>query len=218
MKKLLTAVLLVGTLSFGGFASTTLNGPTGLIEVPSAEVLGYKSYNLGLDFTARPNTTGLIAYKANLGTFKGWEIGIVGGTVPTEGVYVNGKYFLMQESLDSPASIAIGVEKLASPEPSLYLVVSKKIAKGLNGTFGFQSIFRRSIDVGVMLGAEYFVDNTFSVVSDLIGDNSRYRLNAGVRAHLSDEWQAQLSALDLTQSTNADVHYQIGLTFTTLIL
>ena len=141
--KISLAFLLLVTLPNTSFAMPTLSGPTGLIEVPTAEALQYKEFNLGFD-GVESNVPGHESYfyKLNIGTFKGWEVGIVGGTVPAEGVFVNAKYYLMSDSTRLPMSVAIGLQNLtASKNTKVYLVASKKFSKAFGGILGSGQIF-----------------------------------------------------------------------------
>lgn len=77
-------------------AAPTLYGPSGLITVPTAEALRFRELNIGVDYFMKDmdqQDLDQVYYKLNLGTFQNCELGLVGGTVPEEGVFVNVKYF-----------------------------------------------------------------------------------------------------------------------------
>ncbi len=199
-------------------AAPTVNGATGLIEVPTAEALQYREINVGLDAGLQPNDSIAYFYKFNMGTFKGWELGAVGGTVPTEGVFINIKYFLMQDAARYPLSLAIGIERLASTTPSVYLVASKKFKGGFNGHFGFQGTFDSTgIDTSVITGMEYFLNNSLSFLTDLRGERKRYRWNTGVRYYLGDEWAFRFAVRDITNATDVRAVYELGFSYSTFI-
>ena len=78
-----TASLLLSSIALGVpavFPAPALNGPTGLVRIPSADVITYKNFNIAGDYgqIMGPATSeGTIAYKVNLGTFHGVEAGRV---------------------------------------------------------------------------------------------------------------------------------------------
>ena len=146
-------------LAVSVFSETTLNNPTGLIEMPTAKAIEYKQFSVAVDYQF-PKTNqkkGVVYFKGNVGAYDNLELGFVGGTTPEEGVFVNAKYFIMADSEAYPTSLAVGFQNMGSKrDSSLYIVASKVFEEGLEGHFGFRAIFDDKIDSSAMLGIEYF--------------------------------------------------------------
>ena len=134
------------------FPTPALNGPSGVVRIPSADVIPYKNLNIGADFgaTLLPSFTSAesaVYYKMNLGTFHGVEIGIVGGTKKDsselrEGVFVNMKLSLSTDEDPYPLRLAIGIENLFSYyDTDVYMVATKYFKQGPRMSFGFMADF-----------------------------------------------------------------------------
>ncbi|MBU0672762.1 MAG: hypothetical protein KJ732_07040, partial [Candidatus Margulisbacteria bacterium] len=106
------------------FPAPAISGPSGVVRIPSADVIPYKNFNIGADFGATflpgfGSSESAVYYKMNLGTYHGVELGIVGGTEKNsgtirEGVFVNMKLSLSTGEEPYPMLLAIGVENLFS--------------------------------------------------------------------------------------------------------
>lgn len=207
---LLSGILWVSTLT----AAPTINGPTGLIMVPTAESLQYKEMNVALDYKLS-NTTQQHFLKFNFGEFKGVELGIVGGSVPTEGVFVNAKYYLMSDNTRFPLSIAIGAENLGSKRNTgVYMVASKKFQGGVNGHFGFYAGFEENneLDPSIMGGVEWILDNRISLLADLVGKRRKYTLNGGLRFAIYPDFHLRAAILDMGNNAQENF-YTLGLSY-----
>lgn len=195
------------------FSASTIKGPTGLVTMPTAEALKYKEVDFSLDYDISSASKNIneIYYKVNLGTFKNWELGIVGGTVPTEGVFLNAKYYLISDASRYPLSLAIGLQNLASrSSTNLYLVATQKFQGGLTGSLGFN--FNFSIqDASLMAGLEYFATNQISLVTDVKGENKNYLWNAGLRYYLLPDLHVRVACLDITNVSNT--FYTFGISY-----
>jgi len=94
-------------------------GSTGLLRLPSADVIPYKNIDFGLDMGSNiSNDKFSLLYKFSLGIFQGMELGCVGmdnrmGAMQ-EGVFINMKYSLATDTSPYPLLLAIGVENLSS--------------------------------------------------------------------------------------------------------
>ncbi|MBT3580893.1 hypothetical protein HOC37_00545 [bacterium] len=221
MKKIFYILIAIFMITSLGYAAPNIYGSSGLIEMPTAESLQYKEFNVGLDYSVKSEATpssnnGVYYYKLNLGSFKGFELGIVGGTIPTEGVFVNLKYYLMSDNSRYPISIAIGMEKLTShTDSSAYLVASKKFQEGFHGHFGFKAHFLGAeIDSSIMLGLEYLLSDEFSIETDILNLGNQYRINSGVRYYFSDNIFFRASILDITNARGEGMLYNVGVSWT----
>ena len=218
---------LILSLNIMLFASPTIYGPTGLIEMPSAESISYKQVNVAFDYslanssddqadTAEPQ----FFYKFNLGSFENWELGILGGSFLDEGVFVNMKYFLMSNQEENPLSIAAGVERLGSKDDlATYLVTSKRFNGGLHGHFGFKAYLQDSLFASAMLGVEYFSDEKIAFLADVTGERSeKYVLNAGTKIFIDNDVSLRLYLVDITKSRPAkETLYTFGLSLSKYI-
>ncbi|MGB9612965.1 MAG: hypothetical protein ACPL4K_02150 [Candidatus Margulisiibacteriota bacterium] len=191
------------------FPAPALNGPSGLVRIPSADVIPYKNFNLGLDYGA-VLTSGVgsaestLYYKMNLGTFHGVELGIVGGTDKTtnklrEGVFVNMKLSLSTGDEPYPILLALGVENLFSyTQTDVYMVATKYFKQGPKLTFGFLADFPnyKFRPIGVA-GVDVAVGDTMFLVVDLMHGESITQVNGGVRFYFTPIFSLNLSGLNL---------------------
>lgn len=200
-------------------ASPTIYGPSGLISIPTAEALKYKEMNVALDYYQDSEANQSQYYKLNLGTFENWEIGFVGGQTPTEGVYINTKYYLMSDKSRFPLSIAIGIDNIASKEKTgLYMVASKHFKGGIVGHFGFKTMFdeEEGIDPSVMGGVEYYLSDQFSILADINGEQKTYVVNAGIRFELMDNFHLRGFIMDVTQNRENQL-FSMGVSYSQFI-
>ncbi|MEK7375998.1 MAG: hypothetical protein AABZ57_02355, partial [Candidatus Margulisiibacteriota bacterium] len=159
MKKTLLAgfvcVILLSTASFAA-QGASLTGLTGLIRMPSGDVIKSKDWNVGVDYifdntsansiTTGSDLRGSWSYKANfgadMGRDKGLELGFAGRTEKVtnrfkEGVFINLKYAMASSDDRDALHMAIGVENLtSSAESDVFMVASKYFDSGLGLHFG----------------------------------------------------------------------------------
>ncbi len=227
MVKYLVCILLFSSTIF---ASPTIYGPTGLIEMPSAESIAYKQVNVAVDYSINnqeENSDGTLQgkksnfyYKFNLGSFENWELGILGGSFLDEGVFVNMKYFLMSNQEENPLSIAAGLERIGSnSDLATYLVTSKRFEGGLHGHFGFKAYFQNSLYASAMIGIEYFSDEKVSFLADITGEkNESYVLNGGTKIFIDNDVSMRIYLIDVTKSRKAkETLYTFGLSLSKYI-
>lgn len=226
IKKLLLPMLLFNSIIY---ASPTLYGPTGLIEMPTAESVAYKQVSMAFDYALDNDEDQLseneqknktFYYKLNLGSFENWELGILGGSFLEEGVFVNMKYFLMSNQEENPLSIAAGVEKLGSKsELSLYMVASKRFHGGLNGHFGFKAYIQDNLFASAMIGLEYFSDENMAFITDITGEkNEAYVLNGGMKIFIDSDMAFRIYLIDVTKNRAAkETLYTFGLSLSKYI-
>ena len=183
-------------------ASTSINGPTGLITIPTAESLEYKEYSIGFDYLANGSKDEL-KYKLNLGTFENWELGVVNiGTKnkkTQEGMYLNIKYYLMSDASENPISIALGSENLSSKnKTNIYMIASKKIRTDTGLHFGFKATFeKKQVNPILLLGTNYFFNETIEILSDVNGEGTNYKANIGTRLFINEHANIQFYILNL---------------------
>lgn len=191
------------------FPAPALNGPTGLIRLPSADVIPYKNFNLGADYGTTMASSGASAesnvyYKMNLGTFHGVELGIVGGTEKNsnklrEGVFVNMKLSLSTGDEPYPLLLALGLENLFSyTQTDVYMVATKYFKQGPKLTFGFMADFpnNKFRPLGIA-GVELPMADTFFLMSDLMAGESLFQVNAGLKFYFTPIFSLNISGLNI---------------------
>jgi len=196
------------------FPAPALNGPTGLIRIPSADVIPYKNLNIGADFgmtvSSFSSSEATINYKMNLGTFNGVELGIVGGTDQgsgqlREGVFVNSKISLSTGEDAYPLLLAIGIENLFShTNTDVFMVATKYFKQGPKVTFGFMADFpeNKFRPLG-LLGIESALGETFFAASDMLLGETLSQVNAGVKLYFTPIFSINLYALNIFDSSTA---------------
>ncbi len=202
-------------------ASPTIYGPTGLISIPTADSLKYKEFNLGYDHYQNSENEDIQGgfYKLNIGIFENWEVGFVGGKTPTEGVYINTKYYLMSDKSRFPLSIAIGIDNIAAKKNTgVYMVASKHFKGGVVGHFGFKTVFHEEtgLDPSIMGGVEYFLSDQFSLLADINGEQKSYILNAGLRFEIIKNVHIRGFVMDLSNNRKMNL-YSFGVSFSKFI-
>jgi hypothetical protein len=222
MKKnalILASILLLASAAFAYpqvFPAPALNGASGVVRMPSADVIPYKNFNLGADFGAAflPNVSSAessVYYKMNLGTYHGVELGIVGGTEQAsnqlrEGVFVNLKLSLSTDEEPYPLRLAIGVENLFSyTQTDVYMVATKYFKQGPRMSFGFMADFpdHKFRPLG-MLGAEVPVaGETLFLAGDLLAGETVFQVNAAARFYFSPIFSLNFLGLNLLDNVNA---------------
>ncbi len=126
-------------------------------------------------------------YKANLGTFHNFELGLVGGLDQAgkeirDGVYINMKYSPTPGDGTDPLLLAIGVENLASKtQTGVYMVATKPFKQGPVLSFGFMADFPNSKFRPLGMAGIDVPIGTFSILGDFFAGESLFQLNGGVR-------------------------------------
>jgi hypothetical protein len=198
------------------FPAPALSGPTGLVRIPSADIIPYKNFNVGLDYgsvmgsSGQASTEGVVSYVMNLGAFHGLELGIVGGTDKAanklrEGVFVNMKLSLSTGDEPDPLLLALGVENLFSyTQTDVYMVATKYFKAGPKLTFGFLADFPnyKFRPMGVM-GLDVGISNNLFLVSDLMAGETLFQLNGGIRYYFTPIFSINISGLNLLDGGQA---------------
>jgi hypothetical protein len=196
------------------FPSASVNGATGSVRMPTADVLPYRNLNIGFDIGNNSITNKqMLYYKMNVGTFQGLELGIVGGTtgnamnegIAREGVFINMKYSLATGNYDNPLFLAIGVENLSSYyQTDVYMVATKYLSQGPKLHFGFMGDFpgEKFRPMG-MLGFDFPVAEKFLIMTDALAGESIFQLDVGIRYYMSPTFCLNISGLNVTYDETA---------------
>ncbi len=212
MKRSLPLIVLIFLSFFSAanayFPFTSLTGASGLTRIPDANVLPYKNWNLATDYGALYTNNGnqqqpAFYYKANLGSFRNFEMGLVGGLDSAgqqlrDGVYVNMKYAPSIGDGSDPLLLAIGVENLASKtQTGVYMVATKPFVQGPSLSFGFLADFpgNKFRPLG-MAGLDIPV-GTMSFLVDLFAGESLVQLNGGLRYRLIPTFALEARAINI---------------------
>ncbi len=207
-------------------ALPNITGSTGLVSMPTAEILNYKEYNLAIDYNLNldDNDGSQYFYKINVGALDNMELGFVGGTNPSEGVFLNFKWSLSSNTGRFPLKMAIGFENLTSNnESDFYIVSSKKIRSDLGIHGGFKALFNDKVDVGFMAGTDYVYSESLIFLGDLTntGDNyytinisGLYKLMLG---ESTDNIYIRGSIQNLLRSGNNDSYFNLGICYLNIL-
>ena len=220
---ILCLIFLLLSLPLAGIAKAQINlfpgpsliGSTGLLRMPSADVLPYKNFNIGVDYGVDSRTSEpVLYYKMNLGTFQGLEMGIVGGTKENingsnggsnlkEGVFINLKYSLSTDNSSTPLLLAIGVENLSSyNNTDIYMVATRYLREGPKIHFGFLGLFPgdKFTPVG-MLGFDFQIgESGILILSEIFAGETIFQFDLGTRIYFSETLSANITGLNIFQS------------------
>lgn len=200
MKKIIMMIGLSCTLlvtAVPAVAAPSVNGSTGLINTPSADVLRPGQISLGYYHL---KNGGVGSFNTNVAP--NLEVGVAGFRYDGQDNknYLNAKFAVLPETVLTPG-LAIGAEDIGNHnERSLYAVASKALPLGFrlhvgvgNGRFngGFASIEKVINPLSIITGNNVFPTTTLMAEYD--GKNMNYgarlaiipglKLDAGIRNH-----------------------------------
>jgi len=212
-KKILTlslAVFIINSQAFAFIPQPTPNviGSTGVVRIPSADVIPYKNIDFGLDWGSNiSNDKFSLLYKFSLGIYQGMELGCVGmddrmGAMQ-EGVFVNMKYSLATDTSPYPLLLAIGVENLASfTRCDVYMMATKYFQNGSRLHFGFMGDFpgltnSKFRPLGAFGFDCPFISDRVYFLTDMLAGESVSELNLGFRWYATDTVALNISGLNV---------------------
>jgi hypothetical protein len=226
-------VVLTMSLSPGVAAIPSFLGYTGLIIVPTADVLSQGEWNAGLftfEFDEGPDAD---AFCANLGVAPTVEVGftklqlddseeiavvddgddfVIVRRGDTEGTFLNGKCQFMPETATRPAVAAGIIDLTDEMETTVYVVGSKSFGQSCRTAFGEITSPRFHVGIGGGL-----LDSIFGGVSASLGDRlflmAEYdgnNVNAGARFSITDEWHLHLAGMDWFDNVGIGVSFSKG--------
>ncbi|MFC1517990.1 hypothetical protein ACFL5G_05590 [Candidatus Margulisiibacteriota bacterium] len=211
-------------------ASPTVNGPTGLVTMPTAEGLRYKEFNTGFNYIPPyhkgeedddgvlqgKDDHGVVNYYGNLGTLEGMELGFT-GRGGREGVFINLKYYLISDNSENPLGMAVGVQNLSSfYDTGVYMVASKQLNMNMGLHLGFLGRFYSGTsDTNMMFGMKYFLNENWALVLDTVGEQNVYGWNIGMHMQLGEEMILNMAALNLFNPVSRlNSVFTVGLSYT----
>ena len=219
MTNIIKSIILISiftTISFlKTHATPSISGATGLISIPTAESLKYKEFNIAFDhlWGLANSEQDKYFYKLNLGSFQNWEVGVVGGTTPDEGMFLKLKYYLISDDSELPLSIALGSQNISSKsETDIYMIASKKLRSDLGIHFGFKAIFNESkIKPSIMSGINFIINEQIEFLGDINGNGNTYYGNFGIIYHINDYFGARAYIIDITDQIGSQL--SLGITY-----
>lgn len=209
--------IIIFTLSaYAYFPFPALTGPSGLVRIPDAYVLPYKNWNISTDFGTELQSDGTVSnddpvfyYKANLGTFRNFELGLVGGLDQQdnqirEGVFINMKYAPSSGYGDDPLLLAIGVENLSSRnESGVYMVATKPFIQGPQLSFGFLADFPDGKFRPFGIAGLLVPTGNISFLGDFLAGEDIFELNCGIRFNILPSFAVEGKGINILGDDSA---------------
>lgn len=226
-------VLVVLAVSVPGMAAIpSFLGYTGLVIVPTADVLSQSEWNAGA-FVLALDGPDMNAYCANLGIAPTVEVGftklklddseeviavdegdgfIIVRTGDADGTFLNGKFQFLPETAAHPA-IAAGVIDLTDEmETTVYAVASKSFGQCYRTAFGeitsprFHAGVGGGLLSGIFGGVSAALGDRLFLMVEYDGDN----FNAGARFSITEDWHAHFAGLDWFDDVAFGISYVKG--------
>lgn len=199
-------------------AKQSIDGLSGLIQMPTAEVIKFQEFEIDADYDLNVDSNNSLytnyQYKINIGTFENLEMGIVRGKIPAEGVYFNAKYLLLTEQNRYPLAVALGTKNIGSKTNSqAFLVLSKPFPQNIHMHLGFRAVFEDKLRSAVMLGGEYIFNDFISAQAEILENSSNYSLNAGIYLKPFSNFHVRVSGLDLNKEDLSRLNLGGGFSF-----
>jgi len=204
-------------------ALPTINGPTGLVTMPTAEVMEYKESMVAFDYQSNisDSNANQSFYKMNVGALENTEFGFVGGSRPEEGVFLNFKWAMSSNAERFPLKMAVGFENLTSNQRSdFYIVTSKKLRVDIGFHAGFKALFADELGLSFMVGTDYSYSDDLVVMADFSSfQGGNYYLNVGANYKLMeltsiDNLYFRLSAENILHNVGQDTYVNVGFAYT----
>ncbi len=212
----LMCVVMIAGVSSARVDTPNINGATGLVRMPTADILGPRDYSITVDYGALAGSSTskpLFSYKVALGSLSGkrngLELSFVGMSDPVlerikEGVFVNMKYSMTSD--DDELALAVGVENLSSyNNTDTYLVASKYFRGGAGLHFGAMFDFPNSrfrpmgmLGLNMPLGSNYF-----NLMAEVLAGETAFQANAGLSLDLNRQFSILVRALNLGNNLTA---------------
>ncbi|MBI5701519.1 hypothetical protein HZC34_06765 [Candidatus Saganbacteria bacterium] len=186
------------------FPFPSLTGSSGLTRIPDANSLPYKNWNMSIDYgvSKSPDQPSMY-YKANIGAFHNFELGMVGGLDAAgkeirDGVYVNLKYSPAIGDGSDPLLLAIGIDNLASKTMTdVYMVATKPFSQGPSLSFGFMADFPQNKFRPMGMAGIDVPFGTMSVLADMFAGETVFQLNGGLRVRLLPTFAVDVRAINI---------------------
>ena len=196
---LLVAAVLI-TLPVVASASPSVFGPTGLVSIPTAEVVGMMHWSAGITAVERDHSNDLTLICGNFGITPSLELGVTrekpeGHSAET---LLNAKYRVLQPILGG-TSLSIGaIDATDQLDSTPYVVLSHDIGAGYLFKEGELTSPQIHIGVGggmldgIFAGVSATVSDTVSLMAEYDSED----INIGVRFPLAPKLEGGVYAFD----------------------
>ncbi len=211
MKKILvSAVLLCAFFSCEILAAPTLNGPTGLITLPNADVVDFQDYNLGLGASALKDII-IVNTSANFSPLNKLELGLAKPFSKNETpLYFNAKYKLWNYGRQQPFSLALGAQIgfFRESELAIYAMTTHPTPYPL-----IPSIGARIASAGgktyfeIPIGAEWLLTDNFRLLPEIT--ISKF-FHAGLGGRLAVNKNMRLDLFWLSTDNQSRIGFQVS--------
>jgi len=197
-----------------GMAAPAFPGFTGLLLIPTADVLTQGDWNAAIFAINLEEGADANNYCANLGVASTLEVGFVRVKPEDDSgdTLLSAKYQFLAETAASPA-VAVGIYDLTDEvDATVYVVASKAFGQCYQTHFGEITSPRFHVGVG---GGQ--LSSFFGGASAALGDRLLLMveydsddINAGARFALNDEWRAHFGFLNGFDDVGLGVSYNKG--------
>lgn len=202
MKQYVAAVavlLLLAAVPVWAQPAPSFLGPTGLLFVPTADVVGMGEFNVG-GAVARFDETDISWISGNVGLLPQLEVGatLVKPEHADSEAMLNAKYRLLKPALTA-TTLSVGMIDITDEvSRSAYAVLTHNVGAGLVLREGPFSNPRVHVGVGGGLFDGVFLGGEVTVGSkvDLIGEYDSHDFNFGARFPLSKSFELTAAVLD----------------------
>jgi len=193
-------VLLLLTLCASAWASSSLLGPTGLLAIPSADVVGMARFSVGLTATSVEEGTDETILHGTVGLLPDLEVGFARYD-PEQGqseTILNGKLRLLGP-LPGKVSVAAGVDDLSDQlDRSVYVVASHTLGAGVVTGLGPMALPQVHVGIGggrfdgLFAGISTTLEQRVSLLAEYDGDD----LNLGARLPVAPQLEGTVAVVN----------------------
>jgi hypothetical protein len=194
------AVLVMVTLCASAWASPSLLGPTGLLKIPTADVLGIPEFSVGVTGMAADEPGNQTIVYGTIGLLPNLELGVARYDFEhaEAETTLNGKLRLLGP-LPGKVTVAVGMDDITDQlDRSPYVVVSHTLGAGVITRLG--QVTSPQIHVGIGGGR---LDGLFAGISTtvegrvaLMADYDGNDFNFGARVPVAPHLDGTVAALD----------------------
>ena len=222
MKSIISNLLIYFIIQSTILGLTSLNGPTGIVKIPTAEVLNSKEYSLSSDLALNTSKgrSSLHTYSMNIGLIKNIEFGILGNSQLNEGVYLNAKWNANSYFKSLPFKSAIGIKNFPSSERfDIYLVGSKRVHKDITIHFGNSNKFSNTLHSSILLGSLYTYSEDIFFAGDISSESDNtYNLSLGfymkiMPTKFNKNLYFKGQIFNLIKNSNEDSYISLGINY-----
>ncbi len=209
---LVAALVLLVAVPVWAQPAPSFLGPTGLLFVPTADVVGMGEVEAGAAVTRGDDDNDANWISANVGVLPQLEVGAtrIGVEDADSEIVLNAKYRVLKPALTA-TTLSVGMVDITDQiDRSAYAVLSHDVGVGLVMRKGLFSRPRVHVGIGggMLDGVFAAGEITYANKVDLIAEYDSHDVNVGARIPLSRGLNATVAALDGFD------HLGVGVSFT----